>query len=185
MTMTTICTRACEALPPFFLLCFCRAIYRLLPCCRAALVFPRAFRMRRLPRRSPHRPGPPLVRSRDLWLLAVESLPIGAAFAGVSGGYSANLFIGTVDPLLAGITTEAAAIVGGADYEPGGSKEVLATDITSLAADWREVRRRAEAAGVPGGACRAHERREAERARGRRWCSSATAQSSAIPRILS
>ena len=52
---------------------------------------------------------------------------LAAAFAGVSGGYSANLFIGTVDPLLAGITTEAAAIVGGADYEPGGSKEVLAT----------------------------------------------------------
>lgn len=31
-----------------------------------------------------------------------------AAFAGVSGGYSANLLIGTVDPLLAGITQEAA-----------------------------------------------------------------------------
>ncbi|MDG1050086.1 MAG: AbgT family transporter, partial [Planctomycetota bacterium] len=52
---------------------------------------------------------------------------LAAAFAGVSGGYSANLFIGTVDPLLAGITTEAAAIVGGADYEAGGSREVLAT----------------------------------------------------------
>ena len=38
---------------------------------------------------------------------------LAAAFAGVSGGYSANLFIGTVDPLLAGITTEAARIVGG------------------------------------------------------------------------
>lgn len=34
-----------------------------------------------------------------------------AAFAGVSGGYSANLFIGTVDPLLAGITEEAARIM--------------------------------------------------------------------------
>jgi len=34
-----------------------------------------------------------------------------AAFAGVSGGYSANLLIGTVDPLLAGITQEAAQIV--------------------------------------------------------------------------
>ena len=31
-----------------------------------------------------------------------------AAFAGVSGGYSANLLIGTVDPLLSGITQEAA-----------------------------------------------------------------------------
>jgi len=34
-----------------------------------------------------------------------------AAFAGVSGGFSANLFIGTIDPLLAGISTEAAMIV--------------------------------------------------------------------------
>lgn len=34
-----------------------------------------------------------------------------AAFAGVSGGYSANLLIGTVDPLLAGITQEAAQIL--------------------------------------------------------------------------
>jgi aminobenzoyl-glutamate transport protein len=34
-----------------------------------------------------------------------------AAFAGVSGGYSANLLIGTVDPLLAGITQEAARLV--------------------------------------------------------------------------
>ncbi len=34
-----------------------------------------------------------------------------AAFAGVSGGYSANLLLGTVDPLLAGLTQEAARIV--------------------------------------------------------------------------
>ncbi len=34
-----------------------------------------------------------------------------AAFAGVSGGYSANLLIGTVDPLLAGITQEAARLL--------------------------------------------------------------------------
>jgi aminobenzoyl-glutamate transport protein len=34
-----------------------------------------------------------------------------AAFAGVSGGYSANLILGTVDPLLSGLTQEAAAIV--------------------------------------------------------------------------
>ncbi|MEL6714492.1 MAG: AbgT family transporter, partial [Planctomycetota bacterium] len=45
----------------------------------------------------------------------------------VSGGYSANLLIGTIDPLLAGITTEAASIVGGPDYLSGGDKEVLAT----------------------------------------------------------
>ena len=34
-----------------------------------------------------------------------------AAFAGVSGGYSANLFIGTVDPLLAGITQASAQLL--------------------------------------------------------------------------
>jgi aminobenzoyl-glutamate transport protein len=34
-----------------------------------------------------------------------------AGFAGVSGGYSANILIGTVDPLLAGITEEAAQLI--------------------------------------------------------------------------
>lgn len=34
-----------------------------------------------------------------------------AAFAGVSGGYSANLVLGTVDPLLSGITEEMAKII--------------------------------------------------------------------------
>ena len=34
-----------------------------------------------------------------------------AAFAGVSGGFSANLMIGTIDPLLAGLSTEAARIL--------------------------------------------------------------------------
>jgi len=34
-----------------------------------------------------------------------------AAFAGVSGGFSANIFIGTIDPLLAGLSTEAANII--------------------------------------------------------------------------
>lgn len=36
---------------------------------------------------------------------------LAAAFAGVSGGYSANLFLGTIDPLLAGITQQAAQII--------------------------------------------------------------------------
>lgn len=36
---------------------------------------------------------------------------LAAAFAGVSGGYSANLLLGTIDPLLAGITTPAAQII--------------------------------------------------------------------------
>ncbi len=34
-----------------------------------------------------------------------------AAFAGVSGGFSANLILGTVDPLLAGLSQEAAVII--------------------------------------------------------------------------
>ena len=36
---------------------------------------------------------------------------LAAAFAGVSGGYSANLLLGTVDPLLSGISEEAAKLV--------------------------------------------------------------------------
>ncbi|CAB0150315.1 p-aminobenzoyl-glutamate transport protein [Pseudidiomarina piscicola] len=36
---------------------------------------------------------------------------LAAAFSGVSAGYSANLLIGTVDPLLAGITTKAANLI--------------------------------------------------------------------------
>ncbi len=36
---------------------------------------------------------------------------LAAAFAGVSGGFSANLIIGTLDPMLAGISTEAARMI--------------------------------------------------------------------------
>ena len=36
---------------------------------------------------------------------------LAAAFAGVSGGFSANLLIGTLDPLLGGISTEAAQFI--------------------------------------------------------------------------
>ncbi len=36
---------------------------------------------------------------------------LAAAFAGVSGGYSANLLLGTIDPLLSGLSTEAAKII--------------------------------------------------------------------------
>ncbi len=55
-----------------------------------------------------------LVPLAGVVFLAVGRHPIAgmaAAFAGVSGGYSANLFIGTIDPLLAGITQEAAQLV--------------------------------------------------------------------------
>lgn len=46
--------------------------------------------------------------------LAVGRNPLAglaAAFAGVSGGYSANLLLGTIDPLLAGLSEEAAHIL--------------------------------------------------------------------------
>ena len=46
---------------------------------------------------------------------------LAAAFAGVSGGFSANLLIGTLDPMLAGISTEAARII-----EPGYTVEATA-----------------------------------------------------------
>ena len=45
--------------------------------------------------------------------LSIKRNPIigmAAAFAGVSGGFSANLFLGTIDPILAGLSTEAAQI---------------------------------------------------------------------------
>jgi aminobenzoyl-glutamate transport protein len=55
-----------------------------------------------------------LVPLAGLIFLAARRHPIlgmAAAFAGVSGGYSANLLIGTIDPLLAGLSQEAARIV--------------------------------------------------------------------------
>lgn len=55
-----------------------------------------------------------LVPLAGVIFLAVGRHPIAgmaAAFAGVSGGYSANVLIGTVDPLLAGITQEAARLI--------------------------------------------------------------------------
>lgn len=55
-----------------------------------------------------------LVPLSAIILLAIGRHPIAglaAAFAGVSGGYSANLLLGTIDPLLAGLTQEAAHII--------------------------------------------------------------------------
>ncbi len=49
---------------------------------------------------------------RTLVLRAPKQLvTVAVVFAGVSGGYSANLLIGTVDPLLAGITEAAAHLI--------------------------------------------------------------------------
>lgn len=55
-----------------------------------------------------------LVPLAAMIFLAVGRHPVAgmaAAFAGVSGGYSANLLLGTIDPLLAGLSTEAAHII--------------------------------------------------------------------------
>jgi aminobenzoyl-glutamate transport protein len=62
-----------------------------------------------------------------------------AAFAGVSGGYSANLLLGTVDPLLAGLTQEAARIVDSAyAVSPACNYYFMAisTFVVSLAGTW-------------------------------------------------
>ena len=55
-----------------------------------------------------------LVPMGAVLFLSVGRHPIAglaAAFAGVSGGFSANLLLGTIDPLLAGISQEAARII--------------------------------------------------------------------------
>jgi aminobenzoyl-glutamate transport protein len=55
-----------------------------------------------------------LVPLGAIMFLAVGRHPLAglaAAFAGVSGGYSANLLLGTVDPLLSGLSQEAARII--------------------------------------------------------------------------
>lgn len=55
-----------------------------------------------------------LVPLSAIIFLAVGRHPVAglaAAFAGVSGGYSANLLLGTIDPLLAGLSEEAAHII--------------------------------------------------------------------------
>ncbi len=55
-----------------------------------------------------------LVPLAAIIFLSVGRHPIAglaAAFAGVSGGYSANLLLGTIDPLLAGLSEEAARII--------------------------------------------------------------------------
>ncbi len=62
-----------------------------------------------------------------------------AAFAGCSGGFSANLLIGPIDPLLSGITTEAAHILNPAyNVDPTGNWFFMAasTIVVTLAGAW-------------------------------------------------
>jgi aminobenzoyl-glutamate transport protein len=58
-----------------------------------------------------------------------------AAFAGVSGGYSANLLLGTIDPLLAGLSEEAARIVtAGYTVNPAANYYFMAASTFVIAA---------------------------------------------------
>jgi aminobenzoyl-glutamate transport protein len=62
-----------------------------------------------------------------------------AAFAGVSGGFSANLLIGTIDPLLAGLSTEAARIIDPDYYVMPTANYyfmVVSTFVIALAGTW-------------------------------------------------
>ena len=64
---------------------------------------------------------------------------LAAAFAGVSGGYSANLLLGTIDPLLAGLSEEAAQIVqDGYRVNPAANYffMVVSTFIVAAAGTW-------------------------------------------------
>ncbi len=62
-----------------------------------------------------------------------------AAFAGVSGGFSANLVLGTIDPLLAGLSQEAARIVD-SSYEVNPTANyyfmVASTFVVAIAGTW-------------------------------------------------
>src|SRR6056297_656308 len=62
-----------------------------------------------------------------------------AAFAGVSGGFSANLVLGTIDPLLAGLSQEAARIVDPV-YEVNPTANyyfmVASTFVVAIAGTW-------------------------------------------------
>lgn len=58
---------------------------------------------------------------------------IAAAFAGVSGAYSANMLLGTLDPLLAGLSTEAAQIIDHSyDVNPTGNYYFLSASAILL-----------------------------------------------------
>jgi aminobenzoyl-glutamate transport protein len=79
-----------------------------------------------------------LIPLAGILFLAVGRHPLAglaAAFAGVSGGYSANLLLGTIDPLLAGLTQEAAHIVD-ASYQvsPAANYYFLAVSTFLIAA---------------------------------------------------
>lgn len=83
-----------------------------------------------------------LIPMGGVMFIAVKRHPIvgmAAAFAGVSGGFSANLLIGTIDPLLAGLSTEAAEIIDSSyDVNPTANYYfmVVSTFVISIAGTW-------------------------------------------------
>jgi aminobenzoyl-glutamate transport protein len=77
---------------------------------------------------------PPLAAGAFLAVGRHPLAGVAAAFAGVSGGYSANMLLGPVDPLLAGISEEAARIIDGAyTVNPACNYYFMATSAPILA----------------------------------------------------
>jgi aminobenzoyl-glutamate transport protein len=108
-------------------------------------------------------------------------LGMAAAFAGVSGGYSANLLLGTIDPLLAGLTQEAARIVDpgyvvspAANYYFMFGSTFLLTALGWWVTEAIVAPRYPDAASLTGGDDKAEPLSAAER-RGLRWCGIALA----------
>ncbi len=106
---------------------------------------------------------------------------LAAAFAGVSGGYSANLLLGTIDPLLAGITQEAARLVDPA-YEVNPACNyyfmVASTFLIAYGGTWvteKIVEPRLPAYDGPEKPPETSERIEPEEKRGLLWAAIATA----------
>ena len=106
---------------------------------------------------------------------------LATAFAGVSGGYSANLLLGTVDPLLAGLSTEAARIITpqytvnpAANWYFMSVSTFLITALATIVTERVIEPRLGEAAVAAGGATMATELTAAEH-RGLRWAGLAAA----------
>ena len=83
-----------------------------------------------------------LIPLAGIIFIAIGRHPIvgmAAAFAGVSGGFSANLLLGTIDPLLAGLSEEAAQIIDPA-YQVNPTANyyfmVVSTFIIAFAGTW-------------------------------------------------
>jgi aminobenzoyl-glutamate transport protein len=101
-------------------------------------------------------------------------LGMAAAFAGVSGGYSANLLLGTVDPLLAGLSEEAARLVDPAyRVNPAANYYFMAasTFVVTAAGTWVTERIVAPRLGVYAGDAEREEVHAltADERRGLRW----------------